>query len=302
MALDEFSAVLRAKAFVRAANPSSIPVPLGPYLKAAGAVVTVESDMGPDESGSCFRRRDGTYHICVNGSHREERQRFTLCHEIAHIVLGLKSDHQTVPWSAGRPLAERLCDLFAAELLLPGELFQAAAEDAPVSLASVDALARRFGSSVVATGSRFAETVSEPVAFVLSQCGKVVHGARSKSLKDAGAFIAREMGLPEGSVSARARAGDLVERAMIDADAWFSSWERGGTLLEEARHLTQWDQTITLLWFEDGDIPAARAGDRREYRWALEGRDTAQRPDDEDELGLKELDGNLRWPGRPRRR
>ena len=28
-----------------------------------------------------------------------------------------------------------------------------------------------------------------------------------------------------------------------------------GVLLEEAIHLEQWDQTLTLLWFEDEEVP-----------------------------------------------
>ena len=35
-------------------------------------------------------------------------------------------------------------------------------------------------------------------------------------------------------------------------------WERGGALLEEVRHLAQWDQTLMLLWFEDEEIPARK--------------------------------------------
>jgi hypothetical protein len=54
------------------------------------------------------------------------------------------------------------------------------------------------------------------------------------------------------------------------------------------RHLQQWDQTLTLLWFEDEEVPPALRGQYREQ-------------DDDDEL-LKELVGNLRWPGKRRRR
>ena len=69
---------------------------------------------------------DGRYHICVNSKDLKERQRFTVCHEIAHIVLGLPSDHKTSPgWSyAKKSLGEILCDVFAAELLLPASLFK----------------------------------------------------------------------------------------------------------------------------------------------------------------------------------
>ena len=130
MALDEFTVVLRARAFVRKTNPVDIPVSLDAYLKAAKAVLRQETDMALDEAGSCFRGGDGTHYISVNANDRPERQRFTVCHEIAHIVLGLQSDHKTQPWwSAKKPLAERLCDTFAAELILPAKLFQPVAEE-----------------------------------------------------------------------------------------------------------------------------------------------------------------------------
>lgn len=94
------------------------------------------------------------------------------------------------------------------------------------------------------------------------------------------------------SLSAKLRAGAVVDGPEeIDADEWFESWERGGTLLEEARHLGRWDQTLSLLWFEDGEIPALKRND-----W----KDTGQ--SEEDAELLPELDGVLRWPGKRRRR
>ena len=302
MGLDEFSATLKAREFVRRVNVATVPVPLEPYLAAAGAVVREMPDMAADEAGTCFPMPNGTYRICVNANDRLERRRFTVCHEIGHIVLGLRSDHRTQLWSTGRPFAERLCDLFAVQLLLPDHLFDEAAEETPLSLAGIDALAERFVTSVTATGSRYAESVSTPCAFVLSQGGKVIHASRSKALRDARVHISRQMDLPSGSASARTRNGELVARQQVDPADWFSGWERGGVLFEEARHLPQWDQTLTLLWFKEGDMPSVTERARPEYRWEIEGRDAMPGRDDEDEFGLKELDGNLRWPGRSRRR
>jgi hypothetical protein len=80
----------------------------------------------------------------------------------------------------------------------------------------------------------------------------------------------------------------------VDADIWFNEWERGGTLLEEVRHLAQWDQTLTLLWFEDGEVPGRKVRDERgELR---------EEEENEDEALLKELDGQLQWPSKRRRR
>jgi Zn-dependent peptidase ImmA (M78 family) len=287
--MDEFSAVLKAREFVAQAGPTMIPVPVDAYVKQAQAVLRPQTDLGPDEPGWSFNS-NGKRYICVNANDRPERQRFTVCHELAHIVLGLPSQHQGLPWwsYAKRPLAEIWCDVFAAELLLPYKLFKPLAEQEQTSLAAIDGLAARFVASNTATGSRFAALVSVPCAFVLSEQGKVRYASRSTDLREASAWITPRVELPEGSFSAKVRAGEECDGPeQVDADIWFSDWERGGVLLEEARHLPQWDQTLTLLWFEDEQVPPPKAEIR----------------EDDDESGLlEELDGNLRWPSKRRRR
>lgn len=295
MAMDEFQAVLRARELVRKVGPLSVPVSLEPYAHEVGAVIRPQDDMEADEAGYCFES-NGKRFICTNAKDRPERQRFTVCHEIAHLWLGLPSQHQSLPsWSyAKRPLAEILCDVFAAELLLPYDLFRPEAERASIGLASIDVLADRFGASLTATSSRYAYVVSSPVAFVLSEQGKVRYAARSKPLREAPAWIPPKLDVPEGSLSRKVRAGDSFDRReAVDADVWFSDWERGGTLIEEVRHLAQWDQTLTLLWFEDLEIPARKIRDEC-------GR--IHEDETEEDALLPELDGQLRWPGKRRRR
>jgi Zn-dependent peptidase ImmA (M78 family) len=293
--MDEFHAVLRARELVNKVNPTTAPVAVELYAQEVGAVIRPQTDMGPDEAGSCFVIK-GKRFICTNANDRLERQRFTVCHEVAHLWLGLPSQHASLPWwsYAKRPLAEILCDVFAAELLLPYDLFHPEAEKAIIGLSSIDELAARFAASTTATGSRYAYVVSAPVAFVLSEQGKVRYASRSKPLRDAPAWIAPRLDIPEGSLSKIVRAGTSIEsRSVVDADLWFSEWERGGTLLEEVRHLAQWDQTLTLLWFEDEDVPGRKYRDERGQVHAEE--------ENEDEL-LKELNGQLRWPTKRRRR
>jgi hypothetical protein len=251
--------------------------------------------MGPDEAGSCFEIK-GKRFICTNANDRLERQRFSVCHEVAHLSLGLPSQHQSLPWwsYAKRPLAEILCDVFAAELLLPYDLFHPEAEKASIGLSSIDNLADRFAASVTATGSRFAYVVSAPVAFVLSEKGKVSYASRSKPLRDASAWIPTRLDVPDGSLSKSLRAGTSVDsKGVVDADLWFSEWERGGILAEEVRYLPQWDQTLTLLWFEDEEVPGRKIRDERG--------EIHEDEENEGEALLKELDGHLRWPSKRRR-
>lgn len=295
MAIDEFRAVLKAREFVRKVNPGAIPVAVELYVQEVGAVIRPQVDLAPDEAGYCFES-NGKHFICTNQNDRLERQRFTICHELAHIVLGLPSQHGRSPWwsYAKRPLAEILCDVFAAELLLPHDLFKPEAERAVIGLQAVEDIAARFQASLTATGSRYAAVVSTPLAFVLSEQGKVRYASRSSALQEAGAWIPPRLDLSDGCLSKKARAGTPCDnREEVSADIWFSDWERGGTLLEEARHFPQWDQTLTLLWFEDQEVPARKVRSDPE--------DFEARRDDEEEL-LPELDGNLRWPAKRRRR
>ena len=295
MGMDEFQVVLKARELVRRVKPTAIPVPVELYAQEVGAVIRPQDDMEADEAGYCFES-NGKRFICTNAKDRPERQRFTVCHEVAHLWLGLPSQHGTGPWwsYAKRPLAEILCDVFAAELLLPYDLFHLEAEKASIGMSSIDNLAERFQASVTATGSRYAAAVSSPVAFVLSEQGKVRYASRSKLLKDAPAWITPRVAIPEGSLSQKVRAGLTAEsQDIVHADLWFSEWERGGTLVEQVRHLAQWDQTLSLLWFEDLEIPARKVRDERG--------EIHEKETDEDLL-LPELDGVLRWPGRHRRR
>lgn len=287
--MDELSVVLEARGFVNKAAVTGIPVSVKAYADQIGAVIHIDHDLAPDELG-CSTLIKGKYHIGVNGNDDEKRRRFTVCHEIAHIVPGLPSEHQTTPWWSyvKRSPNEILCDVFASELLLPYKLFKPLVDKSDISLAAVDGLAGDFVASTMATGSRFATFANAPCAFVLSEQGKVRYTSRSKMLREANAWVQPRLALPKGSVAERLRGGGACDGPEeIPADIWFSNWDCGGTLLEDARHLRQWDQTFALIWFEDEEVPVPDQDRRRR---------------EEEEFGLAELDGILPWPGKKRRR
>jgi hypothetical protein len=57
--------------------------------------------------------------------------------------------------------------------------------------------------------------------------------------------------------------------------------------MSDTLHLGQWDQSLTLLWFDDEELPPPQT---ERKRW------------DEETYGLRELDGVLPWPGRGKKR
>jgi hypothetical protein len=285
--MDETDVVFKARNWISKVGILTTPIAIEDYLQHAEAELRREEDLGPDEPGWSLMKKDKLC-ICVNAHDRIERQRFTICHELAHFVLKLPSQHTLPSWSYKRPLGEILCDIFASELLLPYQLFKSAAEGVPISLASIDLLGSRFLASATATGSRFAALLSSPCAFVLSEQGKVRYASRSPGLREAGAWIPSGTEVPPDSVSHQVRTIATDEQSgTIDADSWFQNWERGGVLREEARQLRAWDQTLTLLWFDNLEIPSQQ-------------RQTDEIDREADEL-LPELDGVLRFKKRMRR-
>jgi len=287
MTMDEFSVVMKARELLRAVGTTDIP-PIEAYLKHLNAKLHVEDDMEDGEDGSSFER-NGRLHICVNGNQAPERRNFTICHEIAHRVLGLPSEHGHGPaWSyAHKSPNEVWCDVFAAEILLPYPRFKPLVEKSIIGMAAVNTLAKQFQASLPATASRFATVLAAPCAYVMIEQGIVRYSTRSTALRSAGGWISSGTAIPAESLAAQLRAGKAYQGEIeIAADLWFDDWRRSGTLLEDAYHNASWDQTLSLLWFEDEEIPGGPRTIEQE----------------EEEMGLAELDGVLPWPGRSKRR
>lgn len=285
---DELSIAMKAREFVARCGQFALPVSVDTYAAHINGVVATDR-LQENEDAWSFRESDGRYRICVNCAHNARRQRFSVCHEIGHVVLEIASDHSSPSWSyARRPPGEVACDVFAAELLLPYKLFKPRVDEADMALASVSSLADEFEASLISTGSRFATFSRDMCAFVVSEGGKVRYSARSARLREARGWIRPGSALPSASVSARVRDGAKPSGAEdAEADDWFEDWERGGSLLEDGLHLTQWDQTLTLLWFSDEEDEAPVP--KREAR--------IQETDE-----LREFDGVLPWPGRKKRK
>ena len=271
------------------------PVELERLAAAANAKIKCLYDLDDDESGQTTVHKD-KHIIIVNGNHREERQRFTVLHEIAHIVLELPSQHHGTKLTTGdlmryarRPPEEVLCDVFAAECLLPYDMFSRDVGDVDISLDAVKTLAEKYKASLTTTGSRFAVSAPEPCAFVLSEDGHVRYVSRSKFLNELKGWIDFSVPVPKGSVAYRLIQGTSINEDYdeLPTDVWFNGGITNRPFLaEEAILLREWNQCLSLIWFDESMRPAH----------------VRKHEDEDDEPLLKELDGTLPWPSKSRRR
>jgi len=289
--MDEMAVRQKARVFISKVDISDIKDDLTPYVTAANAKVRTE-DLGKGESGYTITKPNGKHVITVNALESEERQRFTICHEIAHIILELESSHEEVPsWSfAKRDPNEVACDTFAAELLMPYKQWLSHVPKEEPSLAMIREMANLFGASFPAAASRFACLSDIPCAFVTMERGSIRYAARSAALRQSGAWVPPRSSIPVGSVAHRLRSvgRNASETGEVSQDLWFDNWEKGLDLWELSRHYAGTDTTVSLLWFDTDELP------RREVdRFGVSV---------EDDGGLAELTGQLPWPGRSKRR
>jgi Zn-dependent peptidase ImmA (M78 family) len=150
-----------AERLLRLGKVEREPVPVRQLAKLAGALVR-RGTLPEDLSGFLLRQAGGTI-VGVNTDHSETRQRFTIAHEIGHLVLHPQQsyvDRRFFPVhfrdersSRAEDLVEIQANQFAADLLMPKRLLEAAVgrkgidiEDQP----EVDRVAQRFGVSTQA--------------------------------------------------------------------------------------------------------------------------------------------------------
>lgn len=128
-----------AERLLRQHRVNEPPVPVDRIAKSLGARILLRS-LGDGLSG--FVVRDGSRRVIgINTFHPTVRQRFTLAHEIGHMLLHdqdeLHIDHPTARLrngvsSAGVDSAEMESNLFAAELLMPRAFLEKDLKDVDV--------------------------------------------------------------------------------------------------------------------------------------------------------------------------
>ncbi len=292
--IGELTAILKARDFTREATINCVPVQLEQYLEKLNIRLVINKELSYTQAGRVITLPDQRIIIEVNGNDSNERQRFTVLHEMAHIVLALPSNHVSMTTTAGlytytkRPEEEILCDIFAAECLFPREYFKPDVNNTDPCMEAVDDLAKQYQASLTATASRYAANTDELCASVLSENGIIRYVSMSRVLREKGFWVPVGTPAPQKTQLEKRlsdQSNDIF--AEVPAHYWTNHDSFAGRMLcEESIVLDMWNQALSLLWFED-DIPIQQT-QRRQY-------------DEDDEL-LPELDGQLPWPSRRKRK
>ena len=139
--------------------------PQGPEFLAKSLSIKVESSPLSGCEGWCVRRGDITI-VRVNSTSIPERQRFTLAHELAHIVLGSPPDISPLMDDECSGVdygshEEEIVNNFASELLLPQNRLSSLISSTPVTGKDIEKVSKAGNVSRVVVMRRIVRLSSE---------------------------------------------------------------------------------------------------------------------------------------------
>ena len=187
---------------------------------------------------------------------------FSVSHEIGHYrlpghldaVLDEQGRHSSRAGFRSASRFELEADHFAAALLMPAKLFTPAAQRAGGGLKAVRNLAGDCGTSIEATGIRYAQTSREPVAVIRSEGQTIDYAFMSEPLKEFPGldWIRKGTPLPTDSVTAGFNAdnSNIERRARAEGTSALQDWFSGPhrqEIVEEVIGLGRYGKTLTIL-------------------------------------------------------
>jgi len=164
------------EAAIPGAALATIPINLETAAKFVGIEQIVHGELvGID--GSLSSTASGTYLVTLERHQSRVRKRFTLAHEIGHLVVlnslgpregGVASNDLACRAASAEDLdEERLCDLLASELLMPRAAFLQQMQLDGVSASTIPVIARHFDVSLQAASRRVADLLGYEIGVSL---------------------------------------------------------------------------------------------------------------------------------------
>ena len=192
-------------------------------------------------------------------------QRFCIGHEIGHYRL---PGHPEIVFTAGVHMShagfiskdrfELEADHFAAGLLMPGFLFDAATDKAGTGLEAIEKLAGRCLASLTATAIRYAQRTPEAAAIIVSAAHAIDYCFMSDSLRELRGleWLRKGSSLPRTSVTYRfnSHPANVAHGDRADGHASLQDWFGGdlqAKLYEEVIGLGGYGKTLTILTASD---------------------------------------------------
>lgn len=182
-----------AKKLLQESQCTGVPIDVRQIASNFGIIIEeVESDYFEGFSA----RSEGKAGILINSKYKfEKRKRFTIAHELGHIILPYHNGQQYACTSEDmvRYYAkdeEVEANEFAAELLMPSDLLEEDCKELDVNLTTINQLSDRYNVSKCAASLRFVDFTYGNCAVVFIEKGVIKSFKASQTFNEEKLFIA----------------------------------------------------------------------------------------------------------------
>lgn len=180
----------------------------------------------------------------------QAQQRFVIAHELGHFrmhngaeLLSLCSDRDVSEYSPSSNETE--ANIFAAELLMPGFLFEPCCDVREPSLDVIRELGAKFQTTLTASAIRFVDLAPEACAVVWCEGGTIRWASRGREFSP---WISKGRRLNDFSHAYDAFCGVSLPRKAepVPLHAWADDGDR--EVMEHTLYFNRLKATLTLLW------------------------------------------------------
>jgi hypothetical protein len=261
-----WTASLAASRVIREQGVLTLPVDPIAIARSLGIQVVAKPASAQGVSGMLIRH--GNDFVIAYATHIDSLgfQNFSVAHELGHYfleghvdaVIGTDGVHQSHAGFSSDDRYEVEADHFAAALLMPDELFPAAASRAGDGLAAIESLSALCVTSLTATAIRYTKCTDDVVAVVVSAGKRINYCFMSKALEEIAGTnrIAKGEALPPGCPTETFNRDPArvsrAERAAGESD--LQDWIGGRhsvALTEEVVGLGGYGRSLTVLSAQD---------------------------------------------------
>jgi hypothetical protein len=194
--------------------------------------------------------------VVDSGIQNKGKRRFVIAHELGHFLLHREparfdfcDEEALIDWHGNRP-HEKEANVFAAELLMPKDLFRDEAGWREMSADTIETLKNVFEVSFTSAAIRYVELDVAPSAVVFSQDGEIrwsrssdsfpygwiPHGRKVREITGAGEYF---------------RNGEVSEDPEITpCEVWFEDEHTTveGECLEQCITMPNYNAVLSLIW------------------------------------------------------
>lgn len=155
-------AIASAKDLLTTAGVAQPPINIERLARYLGVREVVTADFL--DADACLVTGRSGHRIVVKDKSSKRRRRFSIAHELGHLLLSHGGISYRGAKIAERKREERLCDLIAEELLMPIELFRPRAEARLRGVTAIESLATEFDTAIESTAIRYGEFMRHELA------------------------------------------------------------------------------------------------------------------------------------------